>query len=187
VTIVLSTFLLFFRRCVPIAAACFLIASLTIGAAVNPLYRGIFNLNDTRVGHAVSEINESEPGTWVAVGETTTMAVLVSSGVDAYSGMQPYPSSKMWHEIDPDASDEQAWNRLGYVRWVFGAGEPVSTNPVTDQIVTTFDACSRFAQAHVSYVLADRDAPETTCLRLLDEEKQGASDTRIYAVVAPGE
>jgi hypothetical protein len=187
VAVVLATCLLFFRAWIPTAAACFLIASVTIGAAVNPLYRGIFDLNETRIGQAVAETDESRPGTWVAVGNSATMAVLVSAGVDAYSGMQPYPSREMWHDIDPDGSDENAWNRLGYVRWTFGAGEPVSSNPVTDQIVTTFDACSRFAQHHVSYVLADTEPPTTDCLALLDEEKQGASDVRIYSVVAPGD
>ena len=183
VTMILSTTLLFFRRTVPVAAACLLIASVTIGAAVNPLYRGIFNLNDTRIGQAVLEIDEADPGTWIGVGESSTMAVLVSSGVDAYSGMQPYPSEEMWEDIDPDGSDETAWNRLGYVRWEFGQGEPESTNPATDQIVSTFDACSEFAQENVDYVLADRVPPTMDCLVLLADEEQGASSMQIYSVV----
>jgi hypothetical protein len=183
VAIVLAAFLFLFRGSVTIAAACLLIAALTIGTWINPLYRGLFNLNDTRIGQAVLEINEEDPGTWVGVGENPSMAILMSSGVDAYSGMQPYPSEEMWDEIDPDHSDENAWNRLAYVRWKFGQGEPQSSNPVADQIITTFDACSDFAQEHVSYVLADSPPPSMQCLRLLDEEKQGVSDMTIYEVV----
>ncbi|MCU1542245.1 MAG: hypothetical protein JWM50_110 [Microbacteriaceae bacterium] len=183
VAIVLCTFLFFFRRSITVAAALLLVAALTIGAGVNPLYRGLYNLNDTRIGQAVLEINRQDRGTWLGVGENPSMAVLMSSGVDAYSGMQPYPSEEMWHDIDPDKSDEDVWNRLAYVRWKFGVGEPVSTAPVADQIITTFDACSEFAQQHVDYVLADSDPPSMECLTSLDEEKQGGTDMAIYAVV----
>jgi hypothetical protein len=187
VTIVLSSFLFFFRATVTVAAACLLVAALTIGLWINPLYRGLFNLNDTNIGQAVLEINEDDPGTWVGVGENPSMAILMSSGVDAYSGMQPYPSEEMWHDIDPDGSDEKAWNRLAYVRWKFGQGEPESSNPVADQIITTFDACSDFAQEHVSYVLADSPPPSMQCLHILDEEKEGVSDMTIYEVVPSAE
>jgi hypothetical protein len=185
VAILLSAALVFFRQTIPFAALAFLVASLTIGAGVNPLYRGIFNLNDTEVGQAVAETNEEDPGTWVGVGINGSMAVLVSSGVDAYSGVQPYPSEEMWEDIDPDGSDEEAWNRLGHVRWTWGSGEPETTTPVTDQILTTFDACSDFAQEHVKYVLADVEPPDTDCLQLRDEADQGASSMDIYRVVPP--
>ncbi|MET4583510.1 uncharacterized membrane protein YqaE (UPF0057 family) [Conyzicola nivalis] len=179
-----SVVLVFFRRTIPIAAAALLVAALSIGAAVNPLYRGIFDLNDTAIGKAVIETNTVEAGTWVGVGSYETMAVLVSSGVESYSGMQPYPSDEMWKAIDPEGRYEDAWNRLAHVRWTFGQGEPVSVNPQRDQIVTTFDACSAFAQGHVDFVLADSDPPSMDCLVQLDLEEQGTSRMAVYGVVA---
>jgi hypothetical protein len=175
--------LVFFRRTVPTAAALLLVAALTIGAVVNPLYTGIFNLNSTEVGEAVVEIDSDDPGTWVGVGDYEAMAVLVSSGVASYSGVQPYPSDEMWAEIDPQGQYEAAWNRLAHVRWTFGQGEPVSTNPQRDQVLSTFDACSAFAQEHVQYVLADEEPATTGCLVRLDHEVQGTSDMWIYEVV----
>lgn len=177
--------LVFFRRTITVAAVFLLVASLSIGAAVNPFYRGIYNLNDTQIGQAVAETNEADPGTWVGVGDYESMAVLVSSGVESYSGVQPYPSLEMWHDIDPDGEYEQAWNRLAHVRWAFGEGEPVSVNPQRDQVVSTFDACSTFAQEHVDYVLADVDPPSMGCLVQLDVEEQGTTRMMVYEVVEP--
>jgi hypothetical protein len=183
--IVAATVLVFFRRTVPIAAVALLVAALTIGAAVNPFYRGVYNLNETQIGQAVLEVDDSESGTWVGTGGSEVMAVLVESGVEAYAGVQPYPPEEMWAEIDPSGQYEQEWNRLGHVRWAFGEGEPVVSNPQRDVILSTFDACSDFAQENVDYVLTDNSPEDFDCLVRLDEEVQGASDMSIYEVVAP--
>jgi hypothetical protein len=183
--IVLAVVLIFFRRTVPLAAAGVLVASLVIGAAVNPLYLGVFKLDDTKVGKEVISLNDKDPGTWVGVGDYETMAVMMSSGVRAYSGVQPYPSLKMWKAIDPKSKYKTAWDRLAHVRWTFGKGEPVSTNPQQDVVLSNFDACSVFAQKHVKYVLANENPPTDRCLDLVDTVRQGNSRMQIFEVVSP--
>jgi hypothetical protein len=185
VAIVAACVLIFYRRSVPVAAALLLVASLVIGAVVNPLYTGVFQLNQTKIGKEVISVNRAERGTWVGVGDWESMAVLMSSGVEAYSGVQPYPSLKMWKAIDPTGKYEFEWNRLAHVRWTFGTGEPVSTNPERDIVLSTFDACSVFAQKHVDYVLADEKPKRLDCLDRIDNVSQGKSRMQVYRVVSP--
>ena len=155
-----------------------------VGAGVNPVYRGVFELSDTRAGREVAEIEASRPeATWVGVGGYVTTATLLETGAESYNGVQTYPPEEMWHDIDPDSSDEDVWNRLANVFWSPGVGEPVVTNPVRDQIQVTFDGCSAFAREHVDYVLSDQSL-ESPCLRGVDDVTQGAQELYIYEVDA---
>lgn len=183
--IVVAVLMVFFPSRITLAALSLLVASMTIGTVVNPLYRGIFNLNDTAIGQEVAEVDRADPGAWVGVGSYETMAVLVSAGVEAYNGVQPYPPTEMWHAIDPGGEQADAWNRLGRVSWAYGDGEPVVGNPYRDAILVTFDACSLFAQEHVDYLLADQLPPSKDCLIEVADVEQGPSDMQVYRIV-PG-
>lgn len=175
--------LVFFPARVPLAALSLLVTSLVIGAAVNPFYRGIFNLNDTQIGQEIAEVNSSDAGVWVGVGSYEVMALMMQSGVEAYSGVQPYPPKEMWDAIDPDGDQEEVWNRLAHVRWTWGPGEPDMSAPYRDAIQLTFDACSSFAQSHVEYVLSDESPPSSDCLHKLADVNQGATSMQIYEVI----
>ncbi|WP_423918409.1 DUF7657 domain-containing protein [Frigoribacterium sp. 2-23] len=170
------------RRWAVVAAAGFVVASLLVGLGVNPLYRGVFDLNDTSVGREIDAVSQRDPDAqWVGVGTYYAGAALVESGVSTFNGVQTYPSDKMWNEIDPDGSDENAWNRLANVNWVPGQGEPVISNPFRDQIEVTFDGCSSFAQEHVDYVVSEA-ALDTTCLKQLDHAQDGSLVLFVYEV-----
>nr|WP_284253242.1 hypothetical protein [Pseudolysinimonas kribbensis] len=129
VAIVATVCLTFVPRAAPVAAGTLLVASLVIGAAVNPFYRGVYDLNTTHVGKAMDAVEKAKPGTWVGVGSYLTMALVMQTGVRGFDGVQTYPPEKMWHEIDPGDTDEQVWNRLAHVRWTWGSGSPTSRTP----------------------------------------------------------
>jgi hypothetical protein len=170
------------RRYALVGVSLLAVASVIVGAGVNPLYRGVFELTDTQAGREVTAIERADPdATWVGVGGYVTTAMLLESGVEGYNGVQTYPPREMWREIDPDGGDEGIWNRLANVFWAPGVGEPVVTNPVRDQIQVTFDGCSTFADEHVDYVLSDQ-ALDDTCLRSVDTVVQGAQALWIYEV-----
>lgn len=173
--------LIFLPRCAPAAAGALLVASLVIGAAVNPFYRGVYDLNDTEIGEAIHAVDDG--GAWVGVGSYLMMALVMQTGVDGYNGVQMYPPEETWDDIDPDHSDEWVWNRLAHVRWTWGEGEPQFTAPQRDQILGGFDACSDFAQNHVSFVVSDETPPSSACLEELDDVEQGRTDVQIYRIV----
>ena len=131
---------------------------------VNPIYVGVLDLRTAPVTQSVQKVNSRDTGVWVGIGDVETSAVLMESGVTAFNGMQGAPSLKMWKEIDPTGQYRFNWNRLAGVGWVPGVGEPVVSNPAADQIISTFDACSQFAQKHVDYVLSTDREIASACL-----------------------
>lgn len=148
-----------------IAAAGMLVLSVVASYNINPLYLGVFDLRTTAPAQAIEELDDAHAGTWVGVGGKVVTALLLESGATAFNGFQGAPGREMWDAIDPSGSYEYQWNRLAGVSWVPGDGEPVVSNPYPDQIEVTFDACSTFAQEHVTYVLSDAASDESSaCL-----------------------
>jgi hypothetical protein len=174
--------LLVLRRWATTGAFLLLVASLIVGLQVNPLYRGVYDLNDTRAGKDIAAIEAKDPDAqWVGIGGRYATPLLVESGVTAFNGVQTYPPERMWREVDPSGRYEDEWNRLANVNWVVGSGAPVVSNPYRDQIQVTFDGCSRFAQRHVDYVLSEEPI-DSSCLVPVDDAEQGVSDMTIYRV-----
>lgn len=161
-------------------ALVFLAMSMLSAAWVNPIYRGVFDLNDTKTVQTVKKIDSQDPGAWVGIGLMSGVA-LVESGVTAYNGFQSAPPAKMWEQIDPTGQYEQNWNRLGLVSWSRGGGEPVPTNPTQDQVHLNFDSCSSFAQEHVSHVLSEGPVDQP-CLEEIATIPQGNSVFSVYEV-----
>lgn len=185
--IVASVVLIYHPRTIPLSAVSLLVASLAIGAAVNPLYVGSFDLRETDAGAAMLQVDSDERGEWVGVGSQAVAALVVATGVSGYNGFQTYPADEMWEQIDPDGGDEQIWNRLAHVRWTWGEGEPMFEAPQRDMIVGGFDACSDFAQEHIEYVVSDETPLDSDCLRPLADLRQGASSIQLYAIAPPSE
>lgn len=183
VLIVAGVALLFVRKFTGLAIVSLLVCSALTSWGVNPIYRGVFNLSETEAGTAITRIDGKSSGTWVGVGGYTIMAILVEAGVESYSGVQNYPATKMWHDIDPSSKYETEWNRLGHVRWSFAPGEPRVVNPQPDVIAATIDSCSDFAQKHVRYLLSDAPAESTGCLALKSSMQEGLVSMFIYEVV----
>lgn len=184
VVLVASVFLFFTPRLVGVGALLLLTGTLVSTGLVNPLYKSVFDLRSTATGEAIEQTNAKSEGVWVGVGSYEVMALLMQTGVHSMSGFQTYPPEKLWSEIDPDGSDESAWNRLAHIRWTFAPGEPQMSNPSPDVVTVTFDPCSAFAQRYVQYVLADTGYTGS-CVRLLDDIDQGSQDMRVYEVEAP--
>lgn len=182
VALVACALLFYVPRFAGLAAALLLAGTLVSAGLVNPIYRGVFDLRATATGQAIEKTDAADEGLWVGVGSYEVMALLMQTGVHSMSGFQTYPPEKLWKEIDPDGSDEAAWNRLAHIRWAFAAGEPRMSNPSPDVVTVTFDPCSAFAQTYVQYVLADT-ASSSSCLRQLDDIDQGSQDMRVFEVV----
>jgi hypothetical protein len=184
VVLVAATVLVFIRGLAPLAAVCLLVGTVVSAGLVNPLYRGIYDLRDTKIGEAILQVDEHDSGTWVAVGAPEVMAVLMETGVESLSGVQTYPPTELWKEVDPSGQYENVWNRLAHISWQFEPGEPVLTNPRPDVIAATLDPCSTFAQHDLSYVLSDTKST-SSCLAVIDEVRQGHQQLYIYDVIPP--
>ena len=171
------------RRWVAPGAVLVLLASIVVGAGVNPLYRGVFDLaTQTEAGRTVRDLVVEDPSArWVGVGGYVPTAMLLETGARSYNGVQTYPPEETWDEIDPEGEYEDAWNRLANVNWVDGDGDPAVSVPVRDQIRVSFDGCSDFAQDNVEYVLSDAPLVDD-CVLELERVTEGAQTLWIYGV-----
>ncbi|MGN7799183.1 DUF7657 domain-containing protein [Leifsonia sp. 22587] len=165
-----------------VGAVSFLVMSLAGSMSVNPLYRGVYDLNDTAVAKRMHSIQAADPGNWVGVGDSRLpSAVLVQSGLPGYNGFQGAPPAEMWKQIDPGKRHEEQWNRLANLSWVAGQGAPDPRNPAADAILMTFDSCNTFAQRHVRHVVSD--APlDQSCLDEQSRIVQGPTTFYLYSV-----
>lgn len=170
-----------------VGAAAFLALSVLGSAAVNPVYRGVYDLNDTTLVQEMEQLQRESgdsDSTWVGVGASPwPNAVLMQSGLSAFNGVQGAPAEGMWDIIDPDGEFENAWNRLANVYWVAGEGDPEPRNPAPDQVQLTFDSCADFAQQNVDFVLADHELDQP-CVRERGRVADGAVAFYLYEVVA---
>ena len=178
---------LFARGWALAGAICFLAVSILGSAGVNPVYVGVYDLNETNVVSEMKSLEEEASGAWVGVGDSfLPTAILVQSGLPSYNGFQGAPSPEMWDQIDPKDNYEEAWNRLANISWVNGEGEPAPTNPWADQILMTFDSCSTFAQDHVKYVLAVAEIDQS-CAHRIEVVSEGPSTFFLYEVLPVAE
>jgi len=167
------------------AAALTLAMALLGSATANPVYHGVYDVNETAVVKAMKTREAAHGGRWVGVGGTVLPNVLlVQSGLPSYNGFQSAPSPRMWRQLDPSHAREGVWNRLANVSWWSGQGDPAPINPAPDQIRLTFDSCAPFAQEHVAHVVSD--APLTqSCLTDEQRVTEGPSTLYLYEVVTP--
>lgn len=180
--IVIAVGLFFVRSLVPVAALLVLATSLVTGWGVNPVYRGVFDLSESKAGQAVEKLDASSEGTWISIGSAEARAVVVESGVQTLTGVQGYPSAKMWKEIDPTKKYEFQWNRLGHVVWGIAPGAPKVSNPQPDVIQVTIDPCSAFARETVDYVVSDLPNIPTSCMTPLKKISEGTDTMTIYTI-----
>jgi cytochrome bd-type quinol oxidase subunit 2 len=189
ICIVGTVALLLFRR-ITAGAVAFALAGVLVAGGVDPLYRGVFDLpTDTQIGQAVVQEDDTEPGGWVAMADGPSSriasnlgsAVLFQTGVESFTGVQTYPSERMWTEIDPAGRYEGAWNRLAQIYWTPGNGDPVVTSTFPDRIEVTFDACSDFAQRNVAHVLSEMPL-DSPCVTLDRTVKQGSATFYMWDV-----
>lgn len=156
-----------------LAGIALLLASVVGSVGVNPLYRGVYDLNQTREVMAMHDLEREDSGTWVGVGSSMLPnALLIQSGLQSYNGFQGAPSPEMWEDIDPGNRYEKFWNRLANVSWIDGDGEPRPENPAPDQIRMQFDSCAAFAQENVTHVVADASLDQP-CLELRERFRSG--------------
>jgi hypothetical protein len=180
--VLLTGALVLFARSRPLPAALLAaVVALMVAGWVNPIHRGVVDLRSTNIGEAIAQTEKAHPGAWVGVGGADVMAVLRESGVEAYSGVQPYPSAEMWKDLDPTSSNVAAWNRYAHVNWTLSPDAPEITVPQADVLLLRFDSCAAFEQRYVKYVLTAQPVQQG-CVRLVRSIPESGTSFYIYAV-----
>jgi hypothetical protein len=177
--------LLFSRGRATVPAVLLAVVALVVGGTVNPLYRGVLDLRETKIGQTIERIDADDPGAWVAISGFGATSVLRETGVEAFSGVQAWPSDEMWDLLDPDGSDEQAWNRYAHLNWTADPAAPEIALVQADVVQLRLDSCGTFAQQNVDHVLSEIPVDQP-CLSEVAVVPEGVSTFYVYEVVPAG-
>ncbi len=109
---------------------------LTVGMCVNPLQRGCDVLLRNPTLAEAKSIAENDPDTLWATDSAIVGQAFVSSGIPTLTSTNIYPNLDLWHRIDPDATNCDAYNRYAHVNLVMGESTSFQ-NPTPDSILVT--------------------------------------------------
>ncbi len=100
------------------AGAALVAASLVVlvsGASVNPVQRGADALLASPARAAVAQLADDDPGALWA-GEYSFLGQLcITAGAPCVNSVNTYPALDRWRVLDPDGSDERAYNRYAHI------------------------------------------------------------------------
>jgi hypothetical protein len=129
---------------------------------VNPLYRGLDPLLDSRLGPVLKSIGDADGG-WVVVGDFPFEQYPRQYGLRSFSGVYFYPQPRIWRPIDPMGRQRHVWNRYAHV--IFSPNFERLKLGSPDTFGAPFEACSPFMRENrIRHVLAVGPIAEGPCL-----------------------
>jgi hypothetical protein len=162
------------------------IASVVSGALVNPLMRGIGELEDSRAAAVVRSLDrdivEPSGGRWAA-DLTFASALLNGNGVDSLSSYNDPVSATGWRVLDPRGRYEQAWNRFGYIvfHWIPGLRDPMIDTPQEDIVRVEVDPCDRRLSRLGLTTIVSSVQLSAPCLTMLALMRWKGTNLTVYA------
>jgi hypothetical protein len=153
---------------------------LCVSVPVNPVYQGLDPLEQQPLLDDLTAVSADSGLGWVSAnGDVTT--VLTANGFEPLSGVNLYPDADAWRILDPDAAEEETWDRYAHTAWAFvpGLDAPEITLVAPDVVSVAVDPCGpELAELGVGHVAtsARLDAP---CL-VLDRTSTTARGTTVY-------
>lgn len=184
------TIWLILKKYLVIGALTLALLSFVSVSSVNPLYRGLGVLHESRLVNTIQSIGDKNGG-WV-VGDHAAFIEMVpaASGVRSLSGVYAYPQLEIWKPLGTSPQAKDIYNRYAHV---FFSIEPVSTAvspqqayldpPALDAFRVHADACSPLLKTHkVSYVLVTTELA-SPCLTKLADVPYPEITFHIYKIV----
>ncbi len=147
-----------------IGAAGLLLIGLGTSAMINPLYRGLSPIIDSKLSRALQQMPNTHDGSeWILLGGGSFTNYLPAQGIPSYSTTYLYPQLDLWHRYDPSGRYSAAYNRYANMGFVINPDIPQFASGSADSFVIRYDPCDmRFADIkHVMAVAPTASA----CLR----------------------
>jgi hypothetical protein len=137
--------------------AAMLLLAVSVGSTyyVNPLYRGLGELTDSKVVQAA----DSEPGGqtegWAYFGSISTVNLLSAGGLHSYTATYPVPQVDFWKQFDPSGQYKDIYNRYGFA--MFMIDDPSVHGfrlNQTDLYSVEYDPCQESFKRIIRHVLS---------------------------------
>ena len=99
------------------ATALLLVLGLFSTVEVHPLYRGLGELNDTKMFDAAESVAGGQDAGWAFVGDVTTINLLSAGGIHSYAATYPYPQKQVLKALDPEGKYDNVYNRYAFANF----------------------------------------------------------------------
>lgn len=177
VVVAFAVWALLTRRLV-MAAAALLVIGLFTSAGVNPLYRGLGPLLDSKLSQAVK--SENDGSEWALLDGGALTNFLPAQGIGSYSTTYVYPQFNLWQKFDPTEKYKSAYNRYANVGFVIDSNIPPFNSGSPDSFIVRYDPCNPEFSA-IKHVLSVKPA-SSLCLETAKEVSVPNGTFYIYNV-----
>jgi hypothetical protein len=178
---VASIVFLYLRERFLLATLILLAFSIASVFRVNPLYRGLDPVLDSRLGGVLTSIGDVD-GAWVVVGDFPFEQLPRQYGLRSFSGVYFYPQPRIWRPLDPSGEQRHVWNRYAHV--IFSPDFERLKLGSPDTFGAPFEACSPFVRDNsIRHVLSVVPLVEDPCLVLSRTVSFPAQTFFVYQVI----
>lgn len=134
--------------------------ALFVAAPVNPLYKGLGALQDSRLSRQIVHVSHSDPGAaWVVVNKVQLEQIPTVLGVKNFSGVYPYPQVTLWKNYFP--GEASTYNRYAHV--TFNVNDAQRQHYLglvqQDTFSVNINSCDSFLSALNIKYLVEVDSP----------------------------
>ena len=177
IVVVFAVWALLTRRLI-FAASALLVLGIFTSAGVNPLYRGLSPILNSKLSQAVRAENDGSE--WALLNGGSLTNFLSAQGIGSYSTTYVYPQFNLWQKFDPTGKYMTAYNRYANVGFVIDPTIPPFYSGSADSFVVRYDPCSGKFSA-IKHVLSAKPA-SSLCLETAKEISLPGGTYYIYNV-----
>lgn len=151
---------------------------------VNPVYKGLGALADSRLTQSIEEIAKTDDSRWLAT-RSVLSPFIIAGGANSLSGVETYPQTKLWQKYF--SGHEQVYNRYAHV--VFSLDDTVQHPSIeliqADSYRITLSSCdSLLKQERVNYILDDSGS-DFQCFQKYRTYMAGDTSIQVLRRVTP--
>jgi hypothetical protein len=181
--------LLLLKRRAVLAISILVVFSIVSVAKVNPLYKGLSPIVNSKLSQSLQQVGDSQ-GRWVVSDDVIFENVIFANDLRALSGAYSYPQLELWKPLGTDPQSQNVYNRYAHV---FFTVENIPSSkapngayldpPATDAFRVHADPCYGYLkQEGVRYIFTSKDESSLSCLREIRTITYPAVTYRIYEI-----
>lgn len=102
-------------RCRQALSGFIVVLSLMCGVTVNPLQRGMANVEQVPLYRAIAQAEEEAPGLWVIEADFPLTNFPMMTGAETLNATQRYPNLERWGMLDESGEDFEVYNRYAHI------------------------------------------------------------------------
>ena len=149
------------------------------GFLVNPIARTLAPIYEKEVSKAIININDEDPGKWVALDNIIGGNLLYANGVQSFNGVHYYPDLNMWEKLDENGQYEDIYNRYAHIAVDFTT-EDTEFFLMQADIVKINLSINDLNKTGIKYILSDKNLEDFNKEKAVFEELYHNNVDNVY-------